>query len=85
MKLGIVGTGMIVRMIGPNLASWGILRYYDEDGTMHQERVETVRSTYSGFYEALYETLVNGAPQLVKPEETIAQLRILEEATKDLK
>ena len=24
MKLGIVGTGMIVRMIGPNLASWGI-------------------------------------------------------------
>jgi hypothetical protein len=52
---------------------------------MHQERVETVRSTYSGFYEALYETLVNGAPQLVKPEETITQLRILEEATKDLK
>lgn len=24
MKLGIVGTGMIVRMVGPNLASWGI-------------------------------------------------------------
>ncbi|MDO4797706.1 MAG: Gfo/Idh/MocA family oxidoreductase [Coriobacteriales bacterium] len=24
MKLGIVGTGMIVRMIGPHLASWGI-------------------------------------------------------------
>ncbi len=64
---------------------WGELRYYDADGTMHQERVETVRSTYSAFYEALYETLVNGAPQLIKPEETIAQLRILEDATRDLK
>lgn len=62
---------------------WGTLRYWDEDG-MHEERVETVRSSYSAFYEALYETLVHGAPQLVRPEETIAQLRILEEATRDL-
>ena len=64
---------------------YGVLRYYDEDGTFHEERVETVRSTYCGFYEALYETVAHGAPQLVKPEETIAQLRILEDATKDLK
>lgn len=64
---------------------WGTLRYWDEDGRMHEERVETVRSTYSGFYEALYETLVNGVPQLVRPEETIAQLRILEDATADLR
>ena len=64
---------------------WGTLRWYDEDGAMHQERVETVRSTYSLFYEALYETVANGAPQLVKPEETIAQLRILEDATRDLR
>jgi hypothetical protein len=52
---------------------------------MHVERVETVRSTYSGFYEALYETVVHGTPQLVAPEETIAQLRILEDATRDLR
>ena len=64
---------------------WGTLRYYDEDGTMHEERVETVRSTYSRYYEALYETVANGAPQLVKPEETIAQMRILEDAMRDLK
>lgn len=64
---------------------WGTLRYYDKDYHMHEERVETVRSTYSGFYEALYETVANGAPQLVKPAETIAQLRILEDATKDLR
>lgn len=64
---------------------WGTLRWYDEAGTMHQERVETVRSTYSMFYEALYETVAHGAPQLVKPEETICQLQILEEATANLK
>ena len=63
---------------------WGTLRYYDEDGTMHEERVEPVRSTYSAFYEALYETVANGAPQLVKPEETVAQLRILEDSVRNL-
>lgn len=63
---------------------WGTLRWYDSDFRMHQERVETVRSTYSGFYEALWETVAHGAPQLVTAEETLAQLRILEEATKDL-
>ena len=63
---------------------WGTLRYYDDDGVMHEERVETVRSTYSMFYEALYETVAHGAPQLVKPEETIAQLRILEDSMRGL-
>ncbi|MBR3159604.1 MAG: Gfo/Idh/MocA family oxidoreductase [Atopobiaceae bacterium] len=63
---------------------WGTLRYYDEDDRMHEERVEPVRSTYSQFFDALYETVAKGAPQLVKPEETIAQLRIMEDATRDL-
>ena len=64
---------------------YGTLRYYDDEGTFHEERVTTVRSTYSGFYEALYETVAHGAPQLVRPEETIAQLRILEDATRNLR
>ena len=64
---------------------WGTLRYYDEEATMHEERVEPVRSTYSLYFDALYETVANGAPQLVKPEETIAQLRIMEDATRDLR
>ena len=63
---------------------WGRLRYYDADGRCHEERVETLRTSYSAFYEALYETVAHGTPQLVKPEETIAQLRILEEATAGL-
>ena len=63
---------------------WGVLRYFDDDGRMHEERVETVRSSYSSYFEALYETVTKGAEQLVKPEETIAQLRILEDATREL-
>ena len=63
---------------------WGTVRWYDDEWHMHEERVETVRSTYSLFYDALYETVANGAPQLVKPEETITQLRIMEDAMRDL-
>ena len=63
---------------------WGTLRYYDDEGRMHEERVETVRSTYTAFYEALYETVAHGAPLLVKPEETIAQLRILEDSVRGM-
>jgi predicted dehydrogenase len=58
---------------------YGTLRYYDDDGTFHEERVETVRSSYSQWYDALYETIVNGAPQLVSPEETLAQMSVLGE------
>jgi predicted dehydrogenase len=63
---------------------WGQLRWQDDAGHMHEERVETVRSTYSQWYDALYDTLVNGAEPLVKPEETIAQIRILEDAARQL-
>lgn len=58
---------------------FGTLRYEDETG-WHEERVVSVRSSYAQFYDALYETVANGAPQLVKPEETLTQLRILESA-----
>ena len=62
---------------------YGTLRYEDEDG-WHEERVVSVRSSYAQFYDALYETVAHGASQLVKPEETLAQLRILESGIKSL-
>ena len=64
---------------------YGTLRYTDDDGQLREERVPTVRTSYSEFYDALYETVANGAPQLVKPEETLAQLLILEDGVKGLK
>ncbi len=62
---------------------WGTLRYQDEDG-LHEERVPSVRSSYSQWYDALFETVANGAPQLVTPEETLAQMRILEDGMSQL-
>ena len=64
--------------------AYGVLRYRDEGGTFHEERVETVRSTYSEWYDALYETVAHGAPQLVTPEQTLTQMRILEESARQL-
>ncbi len=62
---------------------YGTLRYVDEKG-FHEERVVSERTSYSQFYDALYETIANDAPQLVKPEDTLAQIRILEESSKTL-
>lgn len=64
--------------------NYGTLTYYDEKGHYHEEAVETVRGDNGLYYDALYETLINGAPMLVSQEETIAQMKILEAATKDL-
>ena len=61
-----------------SLEQYGLLRYVDETGAMREERVPSERTSYAQFYEALFETVAHGAPQLVKPEETLAQMRILE-------
>lgn len=66
-------------------ANFGILTYYDEEGHYHEEAVETVRGDNGIYYDYLYDTMINGAPMLVTPEQTLAQMRILEEATKDLR
>ena len=55
----------------------------DENG-YHEEKVPSVRGDYARYYDALYETLINGAPQLVRPEETILQLEILETGVKNM-
>lgn len=63
---------------------WGTLRYEDAEG-LHEERVSSVRSNYSQWYDALYETVAHGVPQLVAPEETMMQMRILEESARQLR
>ncbi len=63
---------------------YGTLRWYDEDG-FHEERVVSARTSYSQYYDALYQTVANGAPQLVRPEETLRQIGIFEAASKELR
>ena len=58
---------------------YGVLTYYDDEGKYHEETVESVKGDYAYYYDALYETIVNGKEKLVKDEETLKQLEILEE------
>ena len=59
---------------------YGTLTYVADDGSYHEEKVVSEVGDYSRVYEAVYQSLVHGAPKLVKDEETLAQLQILETA-----
>lgn len=63
---------------------YGVLTYVDDAGVYHEEKVVSEVGGYDRFYEALYETLINGKEKLVKDEETIRLIEILETAAKTL-
>ena len=65
--------------------NYGTLYCYDDDGVYHEEKVPSVKGDYAYYYDALYETLINGKEPLVKPEETILQMELLETGVKGLK
>lgn len=58
---------------------YGVLTYMDEAGVYHEEKVVSEVGDYSRVYDRLYETIINGKEKLVKDEETIQQMDILEE------
>jgi predicted dehydrogenase len=57
---------------------YGTVTYYDDAGTYHEEKVISEVGDYGRVYEGAYETIVNGAPKVVKDTETVAQLEVLE-------
>lgn len=57
---------------------YGTLTYMDDQGVYHEEKVVSEVGDYSRFYDALYATIIEGKDKLVKDEETIRQLEILE-------
>lgn len=57
---------------------YGVLTYIDEEGTYHEEKVVSEVGDYRRVYEGIYETLINGAEKIVKDEETLLQMNILE-------
>ena len=65
--------------------NFGTIIYYDDAGNYHEEKVPSERGDYARFYDALYETIVNGKPQLVTEAQTMAQMKILEAAGKNLR
>lgn len=65
--------------------NFGTIIYYDDAGNYHEEKVPSERGDYARFYDALYETIAHGAPQLVTEAQTMAQMKILADAGKNLR
>ena len=63
---------------------YGILTYYDDNGMYHEESVISERGDYGKYYDAWYETIMHHTPFLVKEEQTLLQLHLLEEGSKEL-
>lgn len=63
---------------------YGVLTYIDDAGKYHEEKVTSEVGDYSRVYEGLYESIINGKDKLVKDEETIRQLEILEAGSHDM-
>ena len=64
---------------------YGELTYRDEEDKYYQEKVVSEIGDYSCVYEAVYQTLINGADPVVKPEQTLAQIKMLEKGIMTLK
>ncbi|CAM3086928.1 Gfo/Idh/MocA family oxidoreductase [Lactiplantibacillus plajomi] len=58
--------------------NYGTLTYIDDNGQYHEERVVSEVGDYSRVYEDVYQTIVNGRPKVVKDEETLLQIQMLE-------
>lgn len=56
---------------------WGKLTY-EKDGLRFEGKVETLPGNYPFFYDNLFDVIRNGKELLVKPEETVEVLKILE-------
>ncbi|MGT2924219.1 Gfo/Idh/MocA family oxidoreductase [Streptococcus caviae] len=63
---------------------YGLLTYLDEKNTYHEEKVISEIGDYSLFYQALYETLAEGRQKLVRDEETISLIDILDQGVQEI-
>ncbi len=59
------------------IEDWGTI-VYEKDGEEFEELVETEPGDYSIFYTNVFDAIRDGAELLVKPEETVEVLKILE-------
>ncbi|GEK91146.1 Gfo/Idh/MocA family oxidoreductase [Alkalibacterium kapii] len=64
---------------------YGTLYYMDDKGHYHEEKVVSEVGDYSRIYKGVYESIVNGKEKIVKDEETIRQIEILEEGISEMK
>ncbi|MFC6182240.1 Gfo/Idh/MocA family oxidoreductase [Lactiplantibacillus daowaiensis] len=64
---------------------YGTLTYMDADQQYHEEKVVSEVGDYSRVYQGVYDSIINGQPKIVKDEETILQLELLEAGIQQVK
>jgi predicted dehydrogenase len=57
---------------------YGIAKYRNANGDWIEKQIKTPVGDYGRYYDSVYETLKNGAPQLVSEEEALTNIQILE-------
>ncbi len=67
------------------LEHYGILTYVDDAGNYHEEKVESVKGDYGRVYDGIYDSIVHGKEQVIKPWQTLLQMEMLETGVKGLK
>ncbi len=58
--------------------SVGVLEYVNDEGVTVREEIMPEMGDYGRVYDALYQTITNGAPNYVKESEVLTNLEILE-------
>lgn len=61
---------------------YGILTYLDEEGKYHEEKVVSVKGDYARVYDGIHDAIVLGKDKVIKDEETLGVMRILEQGIK---
>lgn len=64
---------------------YGTLTYMDENNIYHEEKVPSVKGDYGRIYDGLYETIIHHQPKIVKDEQTLLLMKILETGAKQAK
>ena len=67
-----------------NLEHYGTITYIDSNGYIHEEKVPTIDGDYGRVYDALYDSIILGKEPIVKEEETLLVMKILEEGIKHI-
>ncbi|VTS25512.1 oxidoreductase [Streptococcus pseudoporcinus] len=63
---------------------YGTLTYIDDHGLYHEEKVISEVGNYARMYQAVHDSIVLGKEKVVKDEETIRQIEIIEEGIRHM-
>ncbi|WP_443146925.1 Gfo/Idh/MocA family protein [Paenibacillus sp. 23TSA30-6] len=62
---------------------YGILTYLDDKGEYHEEKVVSEKGDYARVYDDIYHSIVLGKEKVIKDEETIASMEILDKGIEE--